>query len=65
MNGRSLRVAPLGGGPPVTLSDSLNSSGGDWGDDGYIYIEMNPGLGRLRATGGPVETAVHALGQAA
>jgi len=55
VGGRSLRVAPLGGGPPVTLSDSLNSSGGDWGDDGYIYIEVNEGLGRLRATGGPVE----------
>jgi serine/threonine-protein kinase len=55
VNGRSLRVAPLSGGPPVTLSDSLNSSGGDWGDDGYIYVELNEGLGRLRATGGPVE----------
>jgi Tol biopolymer transport system component len=32
--GRSLRVAPLNGGPPVTLSDSINSSGGDWGQDG-------------------------------
>src|SRR5262249_8233997 len=55
VSGGSLRVAPLGGGPPVTLTDSLNSSGGDWGDDGYIYIETNPGLGRIRATGGTVE----------
>ena len=53
--GRSLRVAPLNGGPPVTLSDSINSSGGDWGSDGYIYIELNEGLGRIRATGGPME----------
>ncbi len=55
VGGRSLRVVPLGGGPPVTLTDSLNASGGDWGADGYIYTELNEGLGRLRATGGPVE----------
>ncbi|MGH7511692.1 MAG: protein kinase domain-containing protein [Gemmatimonadales bacterium] len=55
VGGRSLRVAPLGGGPPVTLSDSLNASGGDWGTDGYIYTEVNEGLGRVRATGGPLE----------
>ncbi|HKT61076.1 MAG TPA: protein kinase, partial [Gemmatimonadales bacterium] len=55
VGGRSLRVAPLGGGPPITLSDSLNASGGDWGSDGYIYTELNEGLGRLRATGGPIE----------
>jgi eukaryotic-like serine/threonine-protein kinase len=53
--GRSLRVAPLNGGPPVTLSDSINSAGGDWGQDGYIYIELNDGLGRIKATGGPIE----------
>jgi eukaryotic-like serine/threonine-protein kinase len=53
--GRTLRVAPLNGGPPVTLSDSINSSGGDWGSDGYIYIELNTGLGRIKATGGPIE----------
>jgi dipeptidyl aminopeptidase/acylaminoacyl peptidase len=35
--------------------DSLNSSGGDWGTDGYIYIETNEGLGRIRATGGQLE----------
>ena len=53
--GRSLRVAPLNGGPPVTLSDSINSAGGDWGQDGYIYIELDDGLGRIKATGGPIE----------
>ncbi|HET6578156.1 MAG TPA: protein kinase [Gemmatimonadales bacterium] len=53
--GRSLRVAPLNGGPPVTLTDSINSAGGDWGQDGYIYIELDDGLGRIKATGGPVE----------
>ena len=55
VGGRSLRIANLGGGPPVTLSDSLNASGADWGTDGYIYVELDVGLGRLRATGGPME----------
>ena len=55
VTGRSLRIAPLGGGPPITLVDTLNSSGGDWGTDGYIYIETNAGLGRIRATGGGLE----------
>ena len=55
LNGRTLRVAPLNGGPPVTLTDSLNASGGDWGADGYIYTELQVGLGRIRATGGPIE----------
>ena len=40
LNGRTLRVAPLDGGPPVNLTDSLNASGGDWGADGYIYTEL-------------------------
>ena len=55
IDGRSLRVAPLNGGPPVTLTDSINSAGGDWGQDGYIYIELDDGLGRIKATGGPIE----------
>jgi Tol biopolymer transport system component len=54
-NGRTVRVLSLEGGPPLTLSDSINSSGGDWGNDGYIYIEVDSGIGRIRATGGPVE----------
>ncbi len=55
LNGRTLRVVPLNGGPPVNLTDSLNASGGDWGADGYIYTELQVGLGRIRATGGPIE----------
>ncbi|MGH7516132.1 MAG: protein kinase domain-containing protein [Gemmatimonadales bacterium] len=54
-NGRTVRVLSLEGGPPLTLSDSINSSGGDWGTDGYIYIEVDSGLARIRATGGPLE----------
>jgi eukaryotic-like serine/threonine-protein kinase len=59
VGGRSLRVATLAGGPPVTLSDSLNASGGDWGADGYIYTELQEGLGRIKATGGPMEVIYH------
>jgi len=54
-NGRTVRVLSLEGGPPLTLSDSINSSGGDWGADGYIYVETDSGLGRIRATGGALE----------
>jgi len=55
LNGRTVRTVSLTGGPPLTLSDSINSSGGDWGEDGYVYIELDNGLGRIRATGGPLE----------
>ena len=41
--------------PTGDLTDSLNASGGDWGADGYIYTELQVGLGRIRATGGPIE----------
>ena len=54
-NGRTVRILSLEGGPPLTLSDSINSSGGDWGSDGYVYIEVDSGLARIRATGGPLE----------
>jgi tRNA A-37 threonylcarbamoyl transferase component Bud32/dipeptidyl aminopeptidase/acylaminoacyl peptidase len=55
VGGRTVRVISLGGGPAITLSDSINSSGGDWGADGYVYVEVDSGLARLRATGGPQE----------
>jgi len=55
LNGRTVRILSLEGGPPLTLSDSINSSGGDWGSDGYVYIETDSGLGRIRATGGAIE----------
>jgi serine/threonine protein kinase len=54
-NGRTVRILSLEGGPPLTLSDSINSSGGDWGSDGYVYVEVDSGLARVRATGGPLE----------
>jgi tRNA A-37 threonylcarbamoyl transferase component Bud32/dipeptidyl aminopeptidase/acylaminoacyl peptidase len=55
VGGRTVRVISLGGGPAITLSDSINSSGGDWGADGYVYVEVDSGLARIRATGGPQE----------
>jgi serine/threonine-protein kinase len=55
VSGTKLRVAPLDGGPTQTVSDSVNSSGGDWGSDGYIYVESDSGISRIRATGGPLE----------
>jgi eukaryotic-like serine/threonine-protein kinase len=54
-NGTELRIASLAGAPTVTLSDKINSSSGDWGDDGYVYFEVDSGLGRMRATGGEIE----------
>jgi Tol biopolymer transport system component/tRNA A-37 threonylcarbamoyl transferase component Bud32 len=54
-NGRTVRILSLEGGPPLTLSDSINSSGGDWGTDGYIYFEVDSGIARIRANGGPIE----------
>ena len=45
----------LEGGPPLTLTDSANTTGGDWGSDGYIYVESDSGISRIRSTGGSLE----------
>jgi serine/threonine-protein kinase len=55
IGGSKLRTVSLDGGPTQTLSDSVNSSGGDWGPDGYIYVEVDSGIARIRASGGPLE----------
>ncbi len=55
IGGSRLRTVSLDGGPTQTLSDSVNSSGGDWGPDGFIYIEVDSGIARIRASGGPLE----------
>ena len=39
----------------MTLTDKVNSTSGDWGDDGYVYFEVDSGLGRMRASGGSIE----------
>src|SRR5690242_6380108 len=54
-NGSEVRVASLAGAPTVTLTDKANSTSGDWGDDGYVYFEVDSGIGRMRATGGEIE----------
>ena len=53
--GTAIRVASLAGAPTVTLTEKANTTGADWGDDGYLYFEVDSGIGRLRATGGDIE----------
>jgi eukaryotic-like serine/threonine-protein kinase len=66
--GRTVRILPLEGGAPLTLTDSANTTGADWGSDGYVYFETESGIARIRATGGrpePVYTfgrTEHAIG---
>ena len=54
-DGRTVRVLPLDGGSALTLTDSANSTAGDWGADGYVYFEVDSGISRIRATGGHPE----------
>ncbi len=61
VNGSKVLTVALDGGPTQTLSDSINSTGGDWGPDGYIYVEGDSGIVRIRATGGPRELIYNAL----
>jgi serine/threonine-protein kinase len=61
IQGTKLRTVALGGGPTVSLSDSVNSSGGDWATDGNIYIEVDSGIARLPATGGRLELLYNML----
>jgi eukaryotic-like serine/threonine-protein kinase len=58
--GKTVRTVSLDGGPTLTLTDSANSTGGDWGADGYVYFETDSGLGRIRASGGPIEPVFNA-----
>jgi serine/threonine-protein kinase len=56
----TLRVASLGGGPPVTVADSgVGLIGATWAPDGHIYLDGPAGQGMMRvpATGGVVEPA--------
>ncbi len=53
--GTSVRIASLDGAPTVTLTDKANSTSGDWGDDGYVYFEMDSGLARIKPSGGAPE----------
>ncbi len=53
--GTLVRIASLAGAPTVTLTDKANTTSGDWGPDGYIYFEVDSGVGRMRAAGGSIE----------
>ncbi len=63
IQGTTLRTVSLDGGPVLTLSDSVNSTGGDWGTDGYIYVEGDSGIIRMRSSGGAAELVYNALGR--
>jgi len=53
-----LKVVPVGGGAPITVSDSVNAETAAWGHDGYIYFhgQDRGGIARIRETGGAPET---------
>ncbi|MGH7652260.1 MAG: protein kinase domain-containing protein [Gemmatimonadaceae bacterium] len=55
--GRSLRIASLNGGEPITVTDSLvGSTGASWGRDGFIYFDGagSVSLVRVEAKAGAV-----------
>jgi eukaryotic-like serine/threonine-protein kinase len=54
-DGNQVRIASLAGAPTVTVTDKANTTSGDWGDDGYIYFEVDSGFARMRAGGGSIE----------
>jgi eukaryotic-like serine/threonine-protein kinase len=53
--GTQVRIASFEGAPTVTLTDKANSTGGDWGDDGNVYFEVDSGIARMRPSGGAAE----------
>jgi serine/threonine-protein kinase len=61
IRGTTLRTVSLDGGPVLTLSDSVNSTGGDWGVDGNIYIEVDSGIARMKSSGGAPEVIYNML----
>jgi eukaryotic-like serine/threonine-protein kinase len=61
LQGTTLRTVSLDGGPVLTLSDSVNSTGGTWGPDGFIYVEGDSGIMRIPSAGGPAELVYNAL----
>ncbi|PYO91089.1 MAG: hypothetical protein DMD66_00835 [Gemmatimonadetes bacterium] len=50
-----VQIAPLGGGPPITVSNSLTGvSGASWGPDNFIYVDaIEDGVGLLRVEAKP------------
>jgi serine/threonine-protein kinase len=70
LNGRTLKVVALTGGPPRTvISAPLGNSGAAWASDGYIYFDADQGgLQRIRPDGTdrqtvmPLDVAKHEAG---
>jgi serine/threonine-protein kinase len=70
LNGRTLKVVSLSGGPARTvISAPLGNSGAAWGSDGYIYFDADQGgLQRVRPDGSdrktvmPLDIAHHEAG---
>ena len=56
----ALRVIPVNGGPPTTLTVPGPNSGGGlaWGPDGTIYFDSPNGLSRIPGEGGTPEVVV-------
>ena len=52
-------VASLGGGPPITVTDTgIGRAGGSWGSDGYLYFDgqlPGNGIARVPESGGSPE----------
>jgi Tol biopolymer transport system component len=67
-----LKVVPVTGGPPITLTIPGGGSGGGgaWGSDGWIYFDSPTGLSRVQADGGnpepliPFDSAANEIGHA-
>ncbi|HEX5818977.1 MAG TPA: protein kinase [Gemmatimonadales bacterium] len=67
-----VRVVPVTGGPPITLTKPGLGAGGGvaWGPDGWIYFDALVGVGRIREDGGapeliaPLDTTAGELGVA-
>ena len=54
-DGRRVLTTSIDGGSPLTLTDSANTTAGDWGSDGYVYFESDSGISRIRSTGGHID----------
>ncbi len=57
-NRAEIRVAPLAGGPPITVANDVGFSSASWGPDNYIYFVDRSGLRilKVQASGGPVDS---------
>jgi serine/threonine-protein kinase len=56
LTGKFLEFAPVAGGPPITVTDTLvGVAGASWGRDGFIYVDASAGgLFRVEAKAGAI-----------